>query len=273
MGVAILIILVLSLGTYFFFQWDAEQSKIRAEKQFRDDWDQAQEEKKLKIKADFQEFQKRFNGGFVRATDDHYPKFLFIDFETTDLPSDYSVPSLKEIDDYPHVVQAGILVFNEKGELISEFQSIFKTPEVAVFSPEAVRIHKITKKRSQTEGSDISVMFAFLKQHMSGSTILIAHNLKFDYFFLRLEAKRHGVKLPKLTTYCTMKETVNLCAIEKEYGRGYKYPNLKELAFHAFTGGHPGDLQINLHDAMTDIKVCAMCFFELKLHRTGIHDQ
>jgi DNA polymerase III epsilon subunit-like protein len=267
MGIAILIILVLALGTYFYFQYDAEQAKIREAKKSQEDWDRHLEEKHLKREADFKLFRERFKKGFSSATDDKYPKFLFIDFETTDLPYDYSVPSLKQIAEYPYIVQAGILVFNERAELISSYQSIFKTPSEVVFSPEAVRIHKITKEVSNTMGNDIVEMFDFLKNHINGSTILIAHNLKFDNFFLKLEAKRNGIKLPKLHTFCTMKNTVEICAIDKEHGSGYKYPKLKELAFHAFTNGQSGNLQLNLHDAMTDIKLCAMCFFELKLHQ------
>jgi DNA polymerase-3 subunit epsilon len=266
MGIAILVMLVLVLGMYFFSKTGTPYKEKVANEQFKIDWDNALEQKNLRKESDFKRFRELYQEGFKIATDDQYPKFLFIDFETTDLPPDYSLPTMEEIDQYPFIVQAGILAFNERGELISEYNSIIKTPEYLTYSPAAVRIHKITQKRSQSEGVEITEMLAFIKKHISGSTVLVAHNVKFDSFFLKLEAKRNGIKLPKVAKYCTMKETVELCALDKEHGSGYKYPKLKELVFYAFTNGENGNLQINLHDAMTDIKLCAMCFFELKLH-------
>jgi len=224
------------------------------------------EERAAKTAVKIEKFKQSFDRGFTNASGDRYARYIFMDFETTDLPIDYTMPTIDFLDSYPYIVQAAILVFNEKQELIADYSSIIKPPPHAKFAPAAVNIHKISKSKAESEGSDIMVMFKFIQQHITGSSVFIAHNIKFDGFLLKLEAKRNNIKLPRFKKYCTMKETTQMCAIYKNYGSGYKYPNLKELVFHTFTDGQTGDLNLNFHDAFTDIKLCAMCFFELKLY-------
>lgn len=226
-----------------------------------------EEEKKLRLIQKRKDFHKKYHEGFVKATLDHYPKFVFIDFETTDLPSDYTVPSKQRLIEYPYIVQAGIIVFNEKAELIDEYSAIIKVPEDAIFSPEAVRIHKISKKACLENGCSINLMLSFIQKYLSGSTCVIAHNVKFDHLMLQIEAKRHGVKLPKYRKYCTMEETVEIVKIWHHSYRKYKYPKLKELVDHTFFEGTNVQNAINLHDANVDVRLCAMCFFHLELHK------
>ena len=62
--------------------------------------------------------------------------------------------------------------------------------------------------------------------------------------------------------YCTMKESIALCAIETKdkFGRNYnKFPKLIELYQKLF--------QIspnNLHNSLNDVIVCLRCFMKLK---------
>jgi DNA polymerase III epsilon subunit-like protein len=58
-----------------------------------------------------------------------------------------------------------------------------------------------------------------------------------------------------------MEASTNHCRIPGQYG--YKWPTLEELHEHLF--GNPPDKS---HDAASDARSCARCFFELK--RLGV---
>lgn len=229
---------------------------------------ETKELKEAKFKTDAKAFREKLQAGFISASENLTPKYIFIDFETTDLPHNYVMPPPEKLHHYPYIIQAGILVFNANQELVAQYSAIFCPPDNAKFAGEAIRIHGIDQGRCRSEGVDINQMFTFLKAYLSKDTVLIAHNMKFDNFLLRLEAKRHGVRLPRAKKFCTMKETTDMCAIYKDWGYIYKYPTLKELAYYTYTNNQKGNLQISFHDAMTDIKLCAMCFFDLKLYES-----
>ena len=63
-----------------------------------------------------------------------------------------------------------------------------------------------------------------------------------------------------------MKNSINICKIEKINKKGekyYKYPKLIELYKHIFNN----DVN-NLHDSMTDILVCFRCYYYLMYNET-----
>lgn len=229
--------------------------------------DQIEIDRDERIKKKRQEFKAIFESGFKKATTDFQPLFLFIDFETTDLPRDYKVPSKANLIHYPHIVQAASLVFNEAGELIDEFAAIIKTPEDAVFAPEAVNIHRITKEISQEQGVDIMEFLNFVSKYCHDQIYVVAHNAQFDGLFLQLEAKRNSVKLPRYKKYCTMKSTKELVGIFNYDYTKYKLPKLRELVEYAYFDSEHIKNAVNFHDAAADIKLCAMCFFELDLDK------
>jgi hypothetical protein len=61
--------------------------------------------------------------------------------------------------------------------------------------------------------------------------------------------------------YCTMKESVDLCSIERENRRGkyFKYPTLTELHNKLF-----GVIPKNLHNSLNDVLISLRCFLKLK---------
>jgi len=61
--------------------------------------------------------------------------------------------------------------------------------------------------------------------------------------------------LPRLDTMLT---TVELCAIPRSMGSGYKWPKLTELYFVLF------DEEFPAHDAGADVAACARCLWELQ---------
>jgi hypothetical protein len=61
--------------------------------------------------------------------------------------------------------------------------------------------------------------------------------------------------------YCTMKESIELCNIERENKRGkyLKYPTLSELHNKLF-----GVIPKNLHNSLNDVLISLRCFLKLK---------
>ncbi|MGB4776591.1 MAG: 3'-5' exonuclease [Daejeonella sp.] len=209
-------------------------------------------------------FNLRITGGFKKATEDLYPKYVFIDFETSDLPYDYSLPKKITLQYYPHAVQVAAIIFNENGEQIDEYASIIKPPDECIISRGSIQIHRITKEKAEAQGVCIDVFLQFISKYLRPETILVAHNVQFDYLMLRVEAMRFNIKFPAIQKFCTMKGTTHYCGIYKSYGRGYKWPKLSELVDHTFFNGQNIRNVMNYHDADSDVKYTAHCFFELK---------
>ncbi|MDD4151371.1 MAG: 3'-5' exonuclease [Candidatus Gracilibacteria bacterium] len=94
--------------------------------------------------------------------------------------------------------------------------------------------------------------------------VIVGHNVEFDEEMLKLELKRlqreHDYR-PK-NVYCSMKNTVEFCAIMGDRDR-LKYPKLGELHKKLF-----GDYFIGAHNAIVDVENTLKCFLEL--HKKGI---
>jgi DNA polymerase III epsilon subunit-like protein len=92
--------------------------------------------------------------------------------------------------------------------------------------------------------------------------LLVAHNLEFDKKFIVSSCLKEGVKYANsgwMQSYDTMKQTTKLCKITKEWGRGYKWPKLTELA--ECLGINFSN--ITLHDSSGDVELTKICFKKL----------
>ena len=70
--------------------------------------------------------------------------------------------------------------------------------------------------------------------------------------------------------FCTMKKTVDFCAIEKinKYGDKYfKWPTLGELYKKLFNEQPKG-----CHNAMADVLICLRCYMKFKFNRDLLID-
>ena len=95
--------------------------------------------------------------------------------------------------------------------------------------------------------------------------LLVAHNISFDKRMLMVEGIRNNIKMEIHDTYCTMKNSVELCHIEREYENGekyLKYPSLSELHYHLFN-----KIPLNTHNALIDILICMRCFCKMELNK------
>lgn len=88
---------------------------------------------------------------------------------------------------------------------------------------------------------------------------IIGHNIEYDEEMIMLELRRlnrlHDYR-PK-QVHCTMKETVDFCAIQGN-GERFKYPKLGELHKKLFD-----EYFMGAHDAMVDVEATLRCYLEL----------
>lgn len=178
---------------------------------------------------------------------------LFIDTETNGLPDmnkRASDPS------QPHIVQFAATVVNESGLVVDEHNILVK-PEGWEISPEMSAIHGVTQEMALADGLPEVMVAKLALGLIKESSLLVAHNLQFDKFLVRILLQRAGLLTDDmdawwkaLPVFCTMRATTDICKIPSERG-GWKWPKLIEAHQHAFGEGFDGQ-----HDALADVKAC-----------------
>jgi DNA polymerase-3 subunit epsilon len=175
--------------------------------------------------------------------------YLFIDTETTGVtPGD-------------RIVSIRCMFFDSKGRETSSMYTLVK-PEGFSIPAEATAIHGITTAKALRDGySLVSVLDSITAEiaRLSPNN-LIGHNVSFDLGMVIREysCARKPESLSQMDTFCTMKETTQICRLPGKYG-DYKWPKLDELHRHLF-----GEGLKDAHDARADVEACARCFFELQ---------
>jgi len=182
--------------------------------------------------------------------------YLFFDIETTGLPGARNA-SIKDLDNWPRIVQLAWLQYDNNQNLVSEENHIIK-PEGFTIPGDAVRVHGITTEKALELGINLETTLQKFAELISESEIIIAHNIDFDAKIIGAEFLRAGINtvLFNKQRFCTMKTTTELCKIDGHYG--YKWPKLSELYYHLFKNKIE-----DTHDAAVDVKACVECFFEL----------
>jgi DNA polymerase-3 subunit alpha len=153
--------------------------------------------------------------------------------------------------------------------------SIIKVPDGFTITEENAKIHGITTEISLAKGVDLLPVLEEFFADFDSSDHIVGHNVSFDINMIKAELQRLIMNssdkklqeyLTKINTstkfYCTMQETIELCAIElkDKYGRPYKkFPKLVELYQKMF-----GVTPKNLHNSLNDVIVCLRCFIKLK---------
>ena len=200
---------------------------------------------------------------------------LVFDSETTGL-SKTQIISPSTIHLWPHVVQFSYIVFDtESNKIVKIKDSIIKVPDGFIIADENAKIHGITTERSLVQGTNLQPVLEEFFADFDSADHIVGHNISFDINMIKAELQRlimnsFNEKLQEyLTTintstkfYCTMQETIELCAIElkDKYGRPYKkFPKLVELYQKMFDVTPK-----NLHNSLNDVIVCLRCFIKLK---------
>lgn len=183
--------------------------------------------------------------------------YLFFDTETNGKAKNFNAP-ITDLENWPRITQLGWQMYDENGELTEE-KSLLIKPEGWTIPKEKFFIdNNMSTERCEEEGIPLEDALKQLIASLEKSQYLVAHNMQFDINVLGAEFLRKGLKSDnKVTKFCTMKESTNICKIPNF--RGYKWPTLTELHKFLFNEGFDG-----AHDALDDVKSCARCFFELK---------
>ena len=182
------------------------------------------------------------------------------DTETTGLTK-VKNPSIFDFEKWPYIVQLSYILYDTEEKIIDDlYDTIIKIPDNIEIDKEAEKIHNISKERSNLTGISIKDALRTFNSALSKADIIIGHNISFDKCLIMVECNRNNMKQwftidkIKKQEYCTMKNTKDICKIEKTFPSGdkyFKYPTLSELYKHLF-----GNTPENAHNSLVDIIMC-----------------
>ena len=183
--------------------------------------------------------------------------YLFFDTETTGIPRNYKAPA-SDFRNWPRLVQLAWLLADEEANEVATKEYIVQ-PDGFIIPEDAARIHGITTEFAAQNGVDLKSILTEVIPDIEKATALVAHNMQFDEKILGAEILRVGYPnlLESKERICTMQGATNYCRLPGKYG--YKWPTLQELHMRLFNEPFEG-----AHRALTDVRACARCYFELK---------
>jgi DNA polymerase-3 subunit epsilon len=159
------------------------------------------------------------------------PQIVFFDLETTGLDPKRG-----------HRVIELAAIAMDKGDITLEYQTFVRTDRQ--IPKQATEIHGITNEMLSDQPTPGNVYPAF-KEIIKGKT-LVAHNVKFDMAFLRMEFARMGMQL----------NNPSICTLEMSRKRLPHLPNHKLGAVYRYLTGK-ADTDIQQHRALDDARMVA----------------
>ena len=204
-------------------------------------------------------------------------RVLVFDTEATGLPKTKIInPDALHL--WPHIVQFSYLIYDtELNDVLVVGDNRVKVGAGINIPAESTAIHGITNQMSQTEGVSLSQALQGFFRDLQTADRLVGHNISFDVNLVIVELLRmiynpasnsgadvsanknnlHQIANFK-NTYCTLQESIDLCAIKAvtKLGKEYnKFPKLIELHQKLFQ-----TMPNNLHNSLTDILVTLRCY-------------
>jgi len=192
-------------------------------------------------------------------------KVLIFDTETTGLPIGRN-PSIYETQKWPHILQLSYIVYDsETNDIITVEDDYIHINDDVVIEPGSQTIHNISREILLDKGIPIKDALDKFNNFATTVDLLVGHNVSFDKRMVIVEGIRNKIKMNVHDTYCTMKNSVELCKIEREWPDGnkyFKYPTLTELHKELFK-----TTPKNTHNALIDILICMRCFVQIELQK------
>jgi len=192
-------------------------------------------------------------------------KILIFDTETTGLPIGRN-PSIYDTQKWPHILQLSYIVYDsETNDIITVEDDYIRIHDDVVIEPGSQKIHNISKELLIERGISIQDALYKFNTFTTQSDLLVGHNVSFDKRMVIVEGIRNKIKMNVDDTYCTMRNSVELCKIEREWPDGnkyFKYPTLSELYEELFK-----ITPKNTHNALIDILICMRCFVKIELRK------
>lgn len=195
-------------------------------------------------------------------------KVLVFDTETTGLPIGRN-PSIFDHDKWPFIVQLSYILFDPAdNKILKMVDRIINIPNNVEISPESIQIHGITREIMNEKGIPIKEALEEFNFYFNQSEIVCGHNISFDKRMMFVETNRNHVQQyfthngERKLEYCTMKNGIDLCKIEKTKVNGekyFKYPTLSELHNNLFNKNPNG-----VHNALADVLICLRCYHKMQ---------
>lgn len=185
--------------------------------------------------------------------------YIIFDTETNGLPKNYNAhPS--NVDNYPRIIQLGFQVYDENYNLIREYNQLIKPDGWEVPNQKFWIDHGYSTKTNFEKGIPIRDALGYFIENLQECEVMVAHNMNFDYNIIAAEMIRAKLSSPKkLKRICTMNTAEHIMKLPSRGYSLYKSPKLIELYEYLFQEGFDG-----AHDALSDVRATARCFFELK---------
>jgi DNA polymerase III epsilon subunit-like protein len=192
-------------------------------------------------------------------------KVLIFDTETTGLPEGKN-PSIYETQKWPHIIQLSYIVYDsETNEIVTLEDDYISIGNDVIIQPESQKIHNISREMLADKGILIEQALEKFNKFSEMSDLLVGHNVSFDKRMVMVEGIRNKIRVNIHDTYCTMKNSVKLCKIQRFWPNGdtyFKYPTLSELHNELFQ-----KIPKNTHNALIDILICMRCFVKIELRK------
>ncbi len=194
---------------------------------------------------------------------------LVFDTETTTFPS-ASLPA-----NHPNqarIVQLAWVLLDDSFVERGCFNSLIRIPESVKISEGAKSKHGISEEDCARYGCTIGDASSSFYQHYLNSSVVVAHNIKFDDQLISIEHEiLYGDKFDteslsmKASKFCTMEAMTPICKLPFANGRcsygnqKYKWPSLQEA--HKYCFGQTFD---GAHDALADVRATARIYKWIK---------
>lgn len=164
-----------------------------------------------------------------------------------------------DLDKQPKIVQFAWILWNlENGTFVEEKRvNIMINPGMPIpfWASQVHHIYDIDVK----DAPKIEEVMDEILECINQPDVIVWHNIEYDEDMVKLELKRlkQEYKYNPKQVICTMKTTVDFCAIQWN-GARFKYPKLWELHKKLFDRYFTG-----AHDAMVDVEATTRSFVKL----------
>lgn len=180
---------------------------------------------------------------------------LFIDTETTGLPTDWSAPHSAG-DKWPTAVQVAWILYDDNGQIIKRENYYINNNDIPISQQAALVHHLDTKFLKQHGHPRIFVMEMLANDLMMYQPLVVGHFVELDFHVIGADFHRCNMVNPmqEMPLFCTM-------LLSAKYAKKpwVKYLKLNELCREIISK----DLT-NSHNAAADAEATALCFFALR---------
>ncbi|OUJ72712.1 3'-5' exonuclease [Hymenobacter crusticola] len=180
---------------------------------------------------------------------------LFVDTETSGLPTDWSQPYAAE-QNWPYIVQLAWALYTKEGEQVKAENYYLPLPDGVAISPSSAKVHGLTPEFLQAHGESRSLVMQRLHDDLAQyQPLVVAHFMELDLHMIGAGFYRAHLDNPlqSLPTFCTMKLTEGF--VRPAQQRYLSLGDLYKRLFH--------EPLLHQHDAWVDAQAAARCFFEL----------